>query len=96
MQTTKRQKVSKLPSSPQDEDPSETTRQGHLIFEPSPSLEEGEDIQLAAANKQAKLMKWHYHLGHLSVPKLKQLALNGKIPKIPAKVVLPKCTGCLF
>ncbi len=26
-------------------------------------------------------MRWHYHLGHLSFPKLKQLALNGKIPK---------------
>ncbi len=37
-----------------------------------------------------------YRLGHLSFPKLKQLALNGKIPKKLAKVLPPKCTGCLF
>jgi hypothetical protein len=41
-------------------------------------------------------MHWHYRLGHLSFPKLKQLTLNGKIPKKLAKVLPPKCTGCLF
>ncbi len=49
-----------------------------------------------AANEQAKLMQWHYRLGHLTFPKLKQLALNGKIPKNLAKVLPPKCAGCLF
>jgi hypothetical protein len=47
-------------------------------------------------DKQAKLMQWHYYLGHLTFPKLKQLALNGKIPKKLAKVLPPKCAGCLF
>jgi hypothetical protein len=41
-------------------------------------------------------MQWHYCLGHLSFPKLKQLVLNSKIPKKLAKVPPPKCTGCLF
>jgi hypothetical protein len=41
-------------------------------------------------------MRWHYHLGHMCFPKLKQLTLNGKIPKKLAKVLPPKCAGCLF
>ena len=41
-------------------------------------------------------MWWHYHLGHLPFSKLKQLALNGKIPKKLAKLTPPKCAGCLF
>jgi hypothetical protein len=32
----------------------------------------------------------------MSFPKLKQLALNDKIPKKLAKVLPPKCAGCLF
>jgi hypothetical protein len=35
-------------------------------------------------------------LSYLTFPKLKQLALNGKIPKKFAKVLPPKCAGCLF
>jgi hypothetical protein len=50
-----------------------------------------------ATDEQAKLMQWHYRLGHLTFTKLKQLALNGKIPKKLAKEVLPpKCAGCLY
>ncbi len=41
-------------------------------------------------------MQWHYHLGHLTFPKLKQLTLNGVIPKKLAKMLPPKCAGCLF
>ncbi len=41
-------------------------------------------------------MQWHYCLGHLTFPKLKQLALNSKILKKLAKVLPPKCVGCLF
>ncbi len=73
--------VTNIPLPPQDKDPFETIWQGSLTFDPSPPLDEGEDIQLANANEQAKLMQWHYHLGHLSFPKLKQLALNSEIPK---------------
>jgi hypothetical protein len=55
-----------------------------------------ENVPFAAANDQAKLMQWHYHLGHLSFQKLKQIALNGKIPKKLLKLKPPKCADCLF
>jgi hypothetical protein len=41
-------------------------------------------------------MCWHYRLGYLTFDKLKQLALNGKIPKKLAQIKPPKCAGCLF
>ncbi len=69
-------KTSNLPLPPQQEKPSKFIRQGPLTFDPSPPTKEAEDTQLAAANNQAKLMHWHYCLGHLSFPKLKQLALR--------------------
>ncbi len=52
-----------------------------LIFDPLPPIAADEDTPLAAADDQAELMQWHYCLGHLSFQKLKQLALNGEIPK---------------
>jgi hypothetical protein len=51
---------------------------------------------LAASDDQAELMRWHCCLGHLTFSRLKQLAINGKIPKKLAKVAPPKCAGCLF
>ncbi len=89
-------KTSNLPSPPAEENPSEVIHRGPLTFNPLPSQEEGEDTQLAAANDQTGLMHWHYRLGHLPFVKLKQLALNGEIPKKPVKVKPPKCAGCLF
>jgi hypothetical protein len=35
-------------------------------------------------------------IGHLPFSRLKQLAINGKIPKKLAKVAPPRCAGCLF
>ena len=84
------------PPQPMDKSPSETIHHGPLTFDPLPHQEEGEDTQLAAADDQTELMRWHYHLGHLPFSKLKQLALNGEIPKKLAKVKPPKCAGCLF
>jgi len=43
-----------------------------------------------AADDQAELMRWHYRLGHLTFAKLKQLALNGEIPKKLVKIKPPK------
>jgi hypothetical protein len=68
-------KMTNLPL-PQQQKPSKVTRQGPLAFDPSPPTKEAEDVQLSATNKQAELMRWHYHLGHLTFPKLKQLALD--------------------
>ena len=89
-------KMANLPSPPQQEGPSKVTQRGPLTFDPSPPTKEAKDVQLSAANEQAELMQWHYHLGHLTFPKLKQLAFNGKIPKKLAKVLPYKCAGCLF
>jgi hypothetical protein len=73
--------ISNLPPPLEDpEEPDTFIRRGPLTFDPSPPLAEDEDAPLAAANDQAELMRWHYRLGHLPLPKLKQLALNGKIP----------------
>jgi hypothetical protein len=76
--------------------PDATICQGPLTFDPSPPLAEDKDAPLAAADDQAELMRWHYRLGHLHFPKLKQLTINGEIPKNLAKVTPPKCAGCLF
>ena len=59
----------------------------------SPPPDEDEDAPLAAADDQAKLMRWHYRLGRLPFSKLKQLTRNGEIPKKLAKLTAPKCAG---
>ncbi len=74
----------------------QTTRMGPLIFDINPKLKEDKHVYLAAVNDQAKLMRWHYRLSLLAFSKLKQLALNGKIPQRLAKVKPPACVGCLF
>ncbi len=89
-------RTSNLPLPSQEEEPSRIIQQGPITFDPSPPTKETEDVQLAATNNQAKLMCWHYCLGRLSFPKFKKLALNGKVPKKLAKVLPPKCAGCLF
>jgi hypothetical protein len=80
-----------------EEDPSDKSiRQGPLTFNPNTPQAEEKGSPLAAAANQAELMHWHYRLGHLTFDKLKQLALNGKIPKKLAHIKPPKCAGCLF
>ncbi len=79
-----------------DKEEKETTRMGPLTFNVNPELEKDEHVYLAAVDNQAKLMRWHYHLSHLSCSKLKQLVLNGKIPQRLAKVKPPACAGRLF
>ncbi len=76
--------------------PDKSICRGPLTFYPLPPIAADEDVALAAADDQAELMRWHYHLGHLSFQKLKQLALNGKIPKKLSKLKRPKSAGCLF
>jgi hypothetical protein len=73
--------ASNLSSGKGDKEEKQTTRMGLLTFEVDPELEEDEHVYLAAVDDQAKLMRWHYRLGHLSFAKLKQLALNGEIPR---------------
>jgi hypothetical protein len=76
--------------------PDESICHGPLIFDPLPPIPVDEDVALAATDDQAELMQWHFCLGNLSFQKLKQLALNGKIPKKMSKLKPPKCAGYLF
>ncbi len=79
-----------------DKEEKQTTRMDPLTFDVDPELEDNKHVYLAAVDDQAELMRWHYPLGHLSFAKLKQLALNGEIPRRLAKVKPPACAGCLF
>jgi hypothetical protein len=69
-----------------EEPPSKALRSGPLTFNPRPQEEEDEHTTLAASDEQPELMRWHYRLGHLPFSRLKQLAINGEIPKKLAKV----------
>ena len=61
-------------------------RAGPLTFDPCPDKTQEEQPVRIASDVQAELMHWHYHLGHLSFPKLKILAKLDKIPKHLANV----------
>ncbi len=52
-----------------EEESDTSTRMNALMFNPTPPLEEDEEFYLATTDNQAKLMRWHYRLGHLSFPK---------------------------
>ncbi len=89
--------TSNLPSPPIEEGLSDQSiRRGPLTFNPTQLETKDEASPIAAANDQAKSMRWHYQLGHLTFAKLKQLALIGEIPKKLAQLPPPKCAGCLF
>jgi hypothetical protein len=81
--------ASNLLSEKDDKEEKQTTRMGPLTFDINPELKEDKHIYLAAIDDQAKLMHWHYCLGHLAFSKLKLLALNGEIPQQLAKVKPP-------
>jgi hypothetical protein len=71
---------SKLLSERESKSEMQTTRMGPLTFNVNPQLKEDEHVYLTVTDDQAKLMCWHYRLSPLPISKLKQLALNGKIP----------------
>ncbi len=80
-----------------DKEEKQTMRMGPLTFDVNPKHKDDKHIYLVAVHNQAKLMHWHYRLGHLFFAMLKQqLVLNGKIPRCLAKVKPPACAGCLF
>ncbi len=88
--------VSNLSSEKGDKEEKQTTRMGPLTFDVNPKLKEDKYLYLAHVDDQAKLMRWHYCLGHLAFSKLKHLPLNGEIPQQLVKVKPPACAGCLF
>ena len=89
-------KMSNVPLPHAEEPPCEAIRSRPLTFDPTPHHKEDDDMMLADAANQVELMQWHYRFGYLTFLKLKQLALNGEIPKKLATVAPSKCAGCLF
>jgi hypothetical protein len=75
--------------------PDGSIHRGPLTFNPSPLLPVDEDVMLAAHGDQAKLMQWHYCLGHPSFQKLKQLTLNGEIP-LKCQSLSPPCVLAVY
>ena len=71
------------------------TRKKAITFDPSSPLEEDEEHELTAADDQANLMYWHYHLCHLLFAKLKLLAKMVRSHNL-AKDSAAKCMVCLF
>jgi hypothetical protein len=95
-ETIKTSNVSSPIEGGKNEESDTSTRMNALTFDLNPPLKEDEEFFLAANNDHAKLMRWHYRLGHLSFPKLKLLAKNSEIPYRLAKIPPLKCARCLF
>ncbi len=72
--------ASNLSSEKESKEEKQTTRMGPLTFNVNHKFKEDKHLYLVVIDNQAKLMHWHYCLGHLAFSKLKQLALNSKIP----------------
>jgi hypothetical protein len=66
--------ASNLLSEKDDKEEKQTTMMGPLTFDINPKLAGDKHVYLAAVDNQAKLIRWHYRLGHLAFSKLKQLA----------------------
>jgi hypothetical protein len=55
-----------------------------------------EDVEVQASTPQARLLAWHYRLGHLPFRKIQQLAKRGDLPAALSMCPIPKCAACLF
>ena len=55
-----------------------------------------EDQEVQATTPQAKLLAWHYRLGHISFRKIQQLARRGDLPAALATCQIPKCAACMY
>ncbi len=64
--------ASNLSPEKESKEEKQTKRMGPHTFDVNPKLEEDEHVYLAAVDNQAKLMCWHYCLGHLAFSKHKQ------------------------
>jgi hypothetical protein len=88
--------TSNLPPPPKLAPQPDLLRWDALTFDPSPVLKETNKYSVDTPDDQAELMRWHFHLGHASFPKLKQLARIGKIPAKFTNIRPPCCAGFLF
>jgi hypothetical protein len=47
-------------------------------------------------NQQKELWRWHLKLNHLSYPKIKLMASQGKLPKRLVAMDVPVCPACAY
>ena len=78
--------------------PSTTTKDTENIVNWSlPNLiKEDESKPPSEMTPYAELMRWHYQLGHAPFPKLKNMALQGELPKQLHNVQNPFCAACQY
>ena len=78
--------------------PSTTTKDTENIVDWSlPNLiEEDESEPPVEMTPYAKLMRWHYRLGHAPFPKLKNMVFRGELPKRLLNVQNPFCAACQY
>jgi hypothetical protein len=58
-------------------------------------IEDDKD-RVVATSPQAKLLHWHYHLGHHSFARIHLLAFLGILLRQLTTIKPPKCAGCLY
>lgn len=66
------------------------------MFARNSSFEPPEDVEIQATSDQAKLLGWHYRLGHLPFKRIQRMAARGDLPAGLATCPIPKCAACLF
>jgi hypothetical protein len=55
-----------------------------------------EDTKIQSNTAQARLLAWHYRLGHIPFGKIRQLAARGDLPSDMATCPTPRCAACMF
>ena len=55
-----------------------------------------EDTEPTMISAQDELMRWHYHLNHLSFDRMFKMAKQGLLPKKILKANIPICSACQY
>jgi hypothetical protein len=56
----------------------------------------GSDEVEGMTNPTSELLEWHIRCGHMPMPRLQALALEGVIPRRLAKCKVPVCASCMY
>lgn len=67
----------------------------HQTLSPSNNITPPDDM-LEANSLSSELLRWNYHLGHISFRKLKVFTHLNLIPHKLLNATPPKCSGCLY
>jgi hypothetical protein len=55
-----------------------------------------EDVEVQGETAQARMLAWHYRLGHVPFDKIRQMAARGDLPSDLLKCKTPKCAACIY